>query len=81
MQSILENILALYAYEWLDKRQDETSRAIGQGPGGSDPKTGRRILGEVFFDKRHEVYKDLQDRLMVGYPEVAEITSKLKKFC
>lgn len=65
MQSILENILALYAVEWLEKRCAETSSLTG-------------VAQEMAnFDGRHKVYRDLQGRLIAAYPEVLEIRDKL----
>ena len=68
MSGILERVQILHEVEWLEERIGATRKCIAFS----------RTTGAV-IDKRPLVYQDLLDRLILAYPEVAQIKQQLKE--
>lgn len=80
MNGIGELIDNMVRLEWLNQKIGETNKAIGVAPNRRDAETGKTILGEVHFDQRCKVYENLKERLLMAYPDLAEIDKVANAF-
>jgi hypothetical protein len=66
--------------EWLNQKIQETNKPVGIGMNRVDAETGKRIMGTVHFDQRHKIYENLKKRLLMAYPDLAEINAVVNAF-